>query len=50
MVADLLAFLEDVEGAGKSVAARTGEAAGGVAPTVRMEARAIRSMLLKMTD
>lgn len=59
MVADLLSFLEDVEGAGRSIPARLGgcgsalAAAGlgpGGGPTVRSEARAIRAMLLKMTD
>lgn len=50
IVADLLAFLEDVEGAGRSVAASVGVAPGASAPTVRSEARAMRALLLKMTD
>ncbi|GAB4820179.1 hypothetical protein N2152v2_007225 [Parachlorella kessleri] len=51
MVADLLTFLEDVEGAGKTLPARVViRAEGEASPTVCMEARALRCMLLKMTD
>lgn len=50
-MADLLSFLEDVEGTGGNVPAHVGAAQPGPdAPTVRSEARAIRALLLRMTD
>lgn len=50
-MADLLSFLEDVEGTGGNVPAHVGAAQPGAdAPTVRSEARAIRALLLRMTD
>eukprot|EP00887_Chlorella_sp_A99_P000192 scaffold13.g192.t1 len=63
LVADLLAFLEDVEEAGRDIPAGGGAGGdgvqggggsdsmpGGAARTIRSEARAIQALLLKMCD
>lgn len=51
LVADLLAFLADVEAAGKGLPAEAPAGGGGGRPqTVAAQARALRALIMKMHD